>query len=189
MGRHEEAIAQGQRARELDPVSLAAGYTLAAAYHWAWQSEQSAAEAERLEQLDPTYPGAHVHWGLTYLQRKSYDEAVRRFQRAIALSGEDMAPFTVAWLGCAYARAGRRREAQKTLEKLQARSKHKYISPYLVAIVHASLGDEGQTFEWLEKAYAERNPMLAFLRVDFHLAAVRSDPRFKDLLCRMNFPP
>jgi TolB-like protein/Tfp pilus assembly protein PilF len=189
MGKHEEAIAEGQRAHELDPVSPAVGYALAAAYWWARQYERCAAESEKIEQMDPTFPGARYLRGAVYLQSGSYEDAIGRFQRAIALSGGDPPTWHLAHLGCAYGRAGKRAAALKTLEELQSRSKHQYVSPYLFAVFHTNLGDKDPAFQWLEKAYSERNPMLAFLRVEPLFDPLRSDPRYQDLLRRMNFPP
>jgi TolB-like protein len=189
MRRHEEAITESRRARELDPVSLPAGYTVAGAYWWARQYERAAAESERLIQTDPTYSGGHYMRGLVCLDTGSYDEAIRHFQRSIALTGEDPSVWGVTLLACAYGRAGRRAEALKILDELESRSKHHYVSPYLVAMVHTNLGDKNQAFRWLEKAYSERNPMLAFLRVEPLIDPLRSDPRFQEMVRRMNFPP
>jgi TolB-like protein/tetratricopeptide (TPR) repeat protein len=186
MGRFEEAITESHRAIEIDPASLAAGYTAATVYQWARQHDRAAAETERMLQLDPTYPGALIHRALTYLQTGSYDEAIRHFQKAI---GDDRPAFPLAWLACAYGRAGERTEALKILNDLQTRSKRTYVSPYLIALIHANVGNSEQALQWLERAYAERNPMLAFLRFDFSLDPLRSDPRFQDLVRRMNFPP
>jgi eukaryotic-like serine/threonine-protein kinase len=188
MGRFEAAIAESHRAIELDPVSLAAGYASATVYQWARQPARAAAEAERLLLLDPTYPGGQVHLALTYFQEGCYEEAVRHFQKAIAGGGDDPPAFPLTWLASAYGRAGKRIEALEILNDLQARSKKKYVSPYLIALIHCNVGDRDRAFEWLEKAYAERNPMLAFLRFDFSLDPVCCDPRFQDLLRRMNFP-
>ena len=57
-----------------------------------------------------------------------------------------------------------------------------------IALVYASLGDKDQAFECLEKAYEERNAWLVALRVDPMFDPLRSDPRFQDLVRRMNFP-
>ena len=187
--RHEEAIAESQLARKLDPVSLAAGYTAAASYWWARQYDRFAAETEGLEQADPTYPGAHHLQGSACLRTGSYKEAIKQYQRAIDLSGEDLPVWFVAHLAYAYARAGKKSEALRILDELRSRSKRQYVTPYAVAYVHTGLGDKHNAFQCLEGAYAERNTMLAFLRVDPLFDPLRSDPRFEALLRRMNFPP
>ena len=188
MERHTEAIAVSQQACRLDPTSLAAGYTAAASYFWAHQYPQSAAEAERLLKIDPSYSGSNHLLGAVSLHTGHYENAIPYFLRAITLSGENFPVWNVGQLGCAYSRAGHRAEALKILRQLQSASTHKYVSPYIVALLLSSLGNRDQAFEWLEKAYSEHNPMLAFLRVDASLDSLRSDPRFQNLVYRMHFP-
>jgi tetratricopeptide (TPR) repeat protein len=189
MDRPDEAIAQSTRGRELAPASLTEGYAVAAAYWWARQYERAAAESVKLEQMDPTFAGAHRILGVVCLQKGAYGQAVWHFQREIDLSGEAPHIWGLAYLASAYAQSGKRAEALNLLLQLQSASSRKYVSPYLFAILQTSLGNKTQAVQWLEKAYAERNFMLAFLRADTSLDSLRSDPRFQDLLRRMNFPP
>jgi len=189
MQRHEEAFAESQRALKLDPASLSVGYTAAASYWWARQYERCASDSEKLGQMDPTYPGAQHLRGAVYLQAGPYDEAIRCFQRAITSSGEDLPVWFVAHLGCAYSKAGWKAEALEVVDTLQSASSCRYVSPYAIAYLHCSLGDKDKAFQWLEKAYQERNSMLAFLKVDPLFDPLRSDSRFQDLVRRMNFPP
>jgi hypothetical protein len=75
----------------------------------------------------------------------------------------------------------------KTLEKLQSESATGYVSPFYVALVYAGLKDENHTMEWLEKAYADRSNSMVFLDVDPRFYNLRSNPKFQNLLQRMNF--
>lgn len=188
MQRHAEAIAEGARARKLDPVSLATGYTAASAYWWAGQLQTFASEADSLAKMDVSYPGANHLLGVAALQTGHYEEAILRFQRAITLSGEAFQPWNSAFLGCAYARAGRRVEALHVLYRLESFSQNAYVSPFLMAILYSNLDNKDKAFESLQKAYSERNPMLAFLRVAPMFDSMRADPRFQNLVHRMNFP-
>jgi TolB-like protein/DNA-binding winged helix-turn-helix (wHTH) protein len=189
MTRHKEAIAHSTRARELDPASLVSGYAVGATFWWSHQWDRVAAEAERLEQMDPTFPGAQRLLGGVCLQTSSYGQAIRHYQREIALCSEGLRAWGMAHLGCAHARAGEIEEALHLLAELESAAKERYISPYLFAILHTSIGNKDIAFQWLGKAFAERNPMLAFLKVDSLFDPLRSDQRFQDLLRRMNFPP
>ena len=94
----------------------------------------------------------------------------------------------LAHLGNTYARAGRVREARECLRQLKQRSDVETVGTYGIAIIHAGLGEKDQAFEWLEKAYEVRDQGMSFLKVDPDLDPLRSDPRFQDLLRRMNFP-
>lgn len=188
MGRNEAAIAESQHAFDLDPSSPAAGYALSGAYYWARQYERSAVVARSLEQMDETYPGAQHMLGAVHLQKEQYDEAIRHFRRAIALSGDDAPIFMLAHLAYAEARSGNRAEALKLLDQILAASKRTYVSPYSMAYVYTALDDEDKAFECLERAYTDRVSMMGLLRYDPLFESLHSDPRFQDLLRRMKFP-
>ena len=72
------------------------------------------------------------------------------------------------------------------LGELKYLSNRKYVSAYDIALIHLGLGEKDQAFAWLERAYEERCPTLEFLKVEPSLDPLRSDPRFADLLRRMN---
>jgi tetratricopeptide (TPR) repeat protein len=91
-------------------------------------------------------------------------------------------------LGHAYAAAGRIAEARNSLEMLRALAKSQYVLPYGFAMIHTGLGEYDEAIEWLEKAYDERNLWMPFLQVEPRFDPLRSDPRFQDLVRRMNFP-
>ena len=188
MGRNEGAIAESQHALDLDPTSPQANYTLSSAYYFARQYEGSALAARNLEQMDETYPGAQHMLGAVYLEKEQYGEAIRHFRKAIALSGDDVPIFMLAHLAYADARSGNRTEALKLLDQILSASKRTYVSPYSMAYVYTSLDDKDKAFECLEKAYIDRVGMMGFLRYDPLFKPLRPDPRFQDLVRRMNFP-
>ena len=93
----------------------------------------------------------------------------------------------LAGLGYAYAVTGRRAEAQKVLDQLTDLSKQKYVSAVFRAYIYAALGEKDKAFEWLEKGYEDRSTYT--IKVDPFFDPLRSDPRFADLLRRMNLQP
>ncbi len=188
MGRNKGAIAESQHAFDLDPSSPQANYTLSSAYYWAQQYDGSAATARKLEQMDETYPGAQHMLGAVYLQKQHYGEAIRHFRRAIALSGNDVPIWVLAHLAYADARSGNRTEALKLLDQILSASKRTYVSPYATAYVYAGLDDKDKEFECLERAYKDRVAMMGLLRYDPLFKPLRPDPRFQDLVRRLNFP-
>jgi len=110
---------------------------------------------------------------------------------AASRKGVELVPgasFLIALLGDTYASAGYRDEAHKILEELQEVSKQRYVTPYAVGRIYAALGMKDEAFQWLETAYRERAALVACLKADPRLDNLRADPRFKDLLRRMNFP-
>jgi len=74
------------------------------------------------------------------------------------------------------------------LQQLRELSKQRYVTPYLVAQIYVSLGDTDEALRWLEMAYRERAAWMVILKVNPRFDGLRSDPRFQDLLRRMNFP-
>jgi tetratricopeptide (TPR) repeat protein len=120
---------------------------------------------------------------MAYMQKSMYDEAAAAFREAIASS--ESPALATAGLGQAAALRGRTREARTILDELYAAGREHYISPVAYVMLHASLGDVDASFEWLERAYADRRGWLAYLRVEPMLDPLRSDPRFLRLLERM----
>jgi Flp pilus assembly protein TadD len=94
----------------------------------------------------------------------------------------------VTILGNAYAISGKRDEAERVLAQLKELSKRQYVQPSYIAMVHAGLGDKDQAFEWLEKAYSNRDDRLVFVMTDPLMDSLGSDPRFQDLSRRIGLP-
>jgi hypothetical protein len=112
-----------------------------------------------------------------------YAQAIETYQNG--MTNAERHPSLIAELGHAYALAGERVKAQKTLAELHEMSKQRYISPYLFAVVYAGLGDKDQTFAWLDKTLQERSVFLIWLKVEPQFDPLRDDPRFQDLLKRI----
>jgi len=186
-GRFAEAFDEIERARTLDPLSLIINCDVAQMYYWARQYDRSTQEFQKALEMDPNFAVAHWGLGRAYVEKHMFREATAEIQKAIALSSGSTVP--LASLGHAYAVAGERAAARDTLNKLMDLSKRINVSSYDIALIHAALGEKDQAFEWLEKAYEQRVSSLIFLKVDPRVDPLRSDPRFQDLLRRMNFPP
>jgi TolB-like protein/Tfp pilus assembly protein PilF len=130
---------------------------------------------------------AHNWLGVGYQGSGQTLQAISEYQKAVELSQGDSDP--VAALAHAYAAVGRKAEAQKILREWLHRSNDSYVSPYMIAVIYAGLGGKDKAFEYLERAYQERSSDLSyFLRADLRMDSLRSDPRFQDLLDRINFP-
>jgi serine/threonine-protein kinase len=95
------------------------------------------------------------------------------------------APATVALLGEAYAANGNGQVAQEILEELAGR---RHVSKYFTSKVHAALGQTDAALAMLEAGYREHGEWMMLIKVDSRFDSLRSDPRFQDLMRRMNFP-
>jgi TolB-like protein/DNA-binding winged helix-turn-helix (wHTH) protein/Tfp pilus assembly protein PilF len=186
-GREAEARAEVEKMRQLDP-----------AYPFIPQQETGIYYHQRnykllLEASEKSVAAYPNGWVSHYFLAVGYEgsgrpaQAIPEYQRAVELSEGDTD--SIAGLAHAYAVVGSRTEAEKILRELQTRSKTDYISPYMIVVIYAGLGNKDKTFEFLEKAYKEKSSDIAyFLKADFRIDPLRSDPRFQDLLGRVNFP-
>jgi serine/threonine protein kinase/tetratricopeptide (TPR) repeat protein len=186
-GRHEEAIAEQKRALELDPLSLLTNMALGAEFLSARQNDQAIEQERKTLEMDPNFITARLFLGYAYLQKSMYREGTAEFEKALAISPGNAV--LLSGLGQVYALAGRRAQAQKVLEQLSELSKQKYIPSWSSAPIYAALGDKDKAFEWLGKSYAERSIGTTDVKVSPIYDSLRSDPRWADLLRRMNLQP
>jgi tetratricopeptide (TPR) repeat protein len=111
-------------------------------------------------------------------------DAMSEYEKAVQLSGGN--PDAIAFLAHAYAQVGRTAEAEKILADLTQKAKTSYVSPYLIATIYGGLHKNDQAFDYLEKAYRERDLDMSWhIKADVRLDSLRSDRRFKDLLSRV----
>jgi TolB-like protein/Flp pilus assembly protein TadD len=185
-GRFDEALREWHRAQDLDPLSLimraATGWSL----YFAGRYDEAIREAEKSIEMDKTFAVARRILGLAHEQATGPERAIEEFQKAVDLTGG--ATQFRSELAHALAAAGRLEEARKTLAELEEISKTRYVSPYFRAAAYLPMGEKDRTFALLEEAFRERSHGLTFLKVDPKLAAVRSDPRFEDLVRRVGLP-
>ena len=186
IGRHEEGFQELKTGIRLDPFVPIINACLAWGYWLARRQDDHIEQLEKTLELDPNF--APVNWGLGlgYLEKGMYDPAIAAMQKAVQLS--QRAPIFVSLLGEAYAVAGRREDAQKIVDELKETAKQRYVTPYILARIFSALNEKDEAFRLLEKAYREHAAWTAFMKSDPRLENLRSDPRFGDLLRRMNFP-
>ena len=154
---------------------------------WAYYHARRFDEAIKVHQatldMDPNFEWAHQSLGWAYVQKGSYKEAIDELKRARELLDSS---FNVAGLGYAYAMAGNRNEAQKSLTELIVRSKREHVPLYLIALLYGALGQKHEALASLEEAFKTRAGQLIYLRTDPGLDVLRSEPGFKSLLQRIN---
>ena len=185
IGQSGEAIAQATRARDLDPLSLAANVNLAQQYHRAGRHDEAAEQLEKALELSPNFWAAHWVLGDVHERRGSYQEAIAALSKAVLFSDKNPAP--LGSLGFVYGLAGQPGPALEVLADLEKLADERYVSPFNMAIVHLGLGDKEEALEQLEKGYRERSRSMIWLKVDARLRPLNDDPRFQNLLKLLGF--
>ena len=153
--------------------------------YFARRYDEAVAETRKAFDLEPELGSAIPLLGQVYAQQGRFAEAIAAQQKS---PREGVVP-PPAELARDYALAGRAAEARQALADLLASAKRQYVPKYTIAIVYAAMGDKDQALAQLEQAYQDRSPWMAFLKVDPEMDSLRSDPRFQDLMRRLNFPP
>lgn len=187
-GQRAEALAEWAILRQLDPVRLESEVHSGHVYY---QTRDYRLMIEAMRNYVASNPH---HWlgrnllGVAYQGSGQTLLAIPEYQKAVEYSGNDSDP--TASLAYAYARTGKRAEAEKTLRDLLDQSRTSYVSPYMIATIYAGLGNKDKAFEYLEKAYNERSADLSyFLKADLRMDTLRSDRRLQNLTKRMGLPP
>ena len=183
MGRHEEAIAEAERAHELDPLNLLTYTVVGDTLFYARRFDRSVAAYRKCLEIDPTFGAAHTDLARSLEQVGRADEAIEEFVKGTA--GPDGPPRPSSGLAILHARAGRPDNARATLEAVMALAQKEFVSPYGIASYYAVTGDNERALDWLEKAYSERDGTLVWLKVHPRLDGLREEPRFRDLLARL----
>ena len=132
--------------------------------------------------MDPNFRVAHWRLGEAYERKGLYPEAIAELRKTLELA-DDLA---VSWLGHAYAVSGQRDEALKVIAQLKSRPKVRCA--YYVALIYTGLGDRDQAFAWLQKAFETKEGSMAVIQAEPMLDDLRSDPRYAELVKRMNLP-
>jgi tetratricopeptide (TPR) repeat protein len=129
---------------------------------------------------------AYYVLGLAQLAAGRFDESVAVFETSAALHGDI---FSVAHLASACGLAGQRQRAEALLAELEKRSTSQSVAPTFFATAQLGLGNNERAFDWLEKAFAEHDAHILWLRVGPHWDPLRCEPRFADLVKRLPLPP
>lgn len=185
MRRPEEAMAEIERGLKLDPLNhfphqMFGGHLLQIRRY-----DDAIAQFRKTLRMEPNFPVAHEGLWVAFHQKRMYKEALAEAKKYFTMQGKSEVEEALA---CGYAEAGYPGAMRLAAEKLGEHSNLAYVPAIRIALLYAHAGEKDRALEWLEKAYEEREPFMVYLGVDLQWDSLRDDPRFQDLLRRMNFP-
>ena len=186
MGRFDEAIKEGQRAVELDPLSLIINADLGSTLMIARRYDDAIAQLRKTLALDGNFAYAHWNLGEALYLKGDVNGAIAEYEKAAALDDD---PEILGLLGRAYAETGKKEKALELLEKLKAAGRQHYVRNYVFTIIYTGLGDKATALDYLERAQGDsESPDMGWLRVDPIFDPLRDEPRFQQLVAKL-FPP
>lgn len=178
-GRFDESIAEIKTAMELQPVSYQNQQIYALALYFARRYPEAEDQFKRLVELNPNH--SYIHGSLVKVleQQGKYPEAFGYLIEMLAIQKEDemaerfkVAYRTKGWRGVMN-------------EQIIAAENQEYQRFFHIACLYAKIGGRDKALENLEKAFLERNFQMPILKVEPQLDSLRADPRFVDLVKRV----
>ena len=185
-GRGVEGEEMAMRGLDLDPLSPLFNAVAATIFYHCRHYEQALELSRRSLELEPNYLIGFFGTAIVSAQLGLYDKAVAAARKAVVVS--EGAAFAVGELGYVYGLAGNEEQARELLRQLEERSRHEYVWPFSMALILGGLGEREGTLDWLQRAYEDRNSLLCFLGTMPEFDPLRAEPRFVDLLRRLNLP-
>jgi serine/threonine protein kinase/Tfp pilus assembly protein PilF len=185
MGRMDEALAMAERAMQLDPLNSIILTISGSVYEYLRRYDDIIELANKALQTSPNDPiGHNMRWGAYYM-KGMYEESLESAKAFF--TGLGLTPIAEA-MAQGYEGNGYSGAMTSAAETMEAFAKQTYISPYIIAVIYAFAGDEEKAIKWLETAYEMRDPMMPYMGY-FAFDLVNDDPRYQDLLRRMNLEP
>ncbi len=178
-GRHAQAIAAGEHAVKVDPLSPIMQESFGIVLFFARRYDDALAQLKRSIELEPRSYGATLVLGVTY-------EALGKPQEALAVFDRSDELRESPYIARAYAMLGRRDDALRVLNSVVKRRGTFDLQE--TAIVYFALGDKDRGFEWLTKAFDQRSGYVPWAKVQPAFDGIRDDPRFKALVARLKLP-
>ena len=184
--RRDDALSEIKRAQQLDPLSGVIGINVGIVYLAKDDPKSAEVEFRRIVEFDPHWWGGHFYLGLALFELDRLEEALREFETSVELTKRSGRPLSA--LGHVYAVIGRRADAQEIIKELEERYAKRDAIGQSLAAVYAGLGDKDRALEWLKKDFDAHSGDL--IRIGWYppFDSLHDDPRFQDLIKRMELP-
>jgi len=185
MKRPEEAMAQMERALQLDPLNEVVHLHHAWMLQSAGRDDEAIVQVRKLLRTSPQNPMLHQMLSVSLFRKAMYEESLAEMKACYSSIGDREVEGALTQ---GYAISGYQGAMKHAADLLAARAHKTYVSSIDVAVLYAIAGENDQAFEWLEKSLEERNPQMPYVDAYVEFERLRSDPRFQDLLRKMNLP-
>jgi serine/threonine protein kinase/Tfp pilus assembly protein PilF len=182
-GEYHQAITHLERAQELDPLDLHVKARLGWNYWYLRDFDRAVEQFKVVIDFDPNNQLGYLGLRDVYSLKGMYDKSIEEGEKALNLGMRSDA--VIGGLGSIYGFAGKKDKALELLSELEARSREGYVSSFQVAAIYWGLGEMDIAFEWMEKAYEERDGNLIYITVPLVFDALSPDPRYKQFLKKM----
>ncbi len=183
MGRHQESFVEIERALEIDPTSAQLNMVRGMLFYLARFYDRAVEELGKALEIEPRHALATFYLGLAHLESGRYEQALALVERSAELTGN--VPFFVQGIGFVHASAGRKDLAHGVLARLDEMMTKVYMSPVFMALIHFRLVENDRGFEWLDKALADGDHWLEFIKVFPGFDGARGDPRYTAMLTKL----
>jgi tetratricopeptide (TPR) repeat protein len=187
-GREHEALAEINRAHQLDPQSLTIGVDVGNVYTYARRFDEAIVVCNKVANENPTFAGAHDCLAFAYWGKKMYSQVIEQWKAYGKLNGERNDSDYAAALEQGFRSGGWKAALSKSIETMKGQRRTGYSVPYSIAEAYADSGDKEKAFQWLNTAFQEHDIGLMGLKTDFLLDPLRSDPRFTELVRKVGLP-
>jgi Tfp pilus assembly protein PilF len=181
--RFDESITVLRRAEELDPLSMIIGTNLGDILLNSGKYDEAVAQYKRTILRDPSFPVAHLALGIAYGSRGLYPAAIAETREAIKLNYAGQ-----GYLGLWLAKSGQRDAAVKLLSELNQQAAAAYVPDHAFALIYLGLGNKEEALNRLDKEMSDRTEVVSYIAVAPEVDDLRSEPRFKAMLKRLNLP-
>lgn len=177
-GRFEEARVEHAKARELDPLSLIVYVTSAAPEMFSGDYRKAEKILRAAIELDPNFEFAYDNLAFFMLVKGDVPAALAQYEATAARFHKK----AYAELGYAYGAAGRVADARGVLDAVLAEEKQRYVSPYMIALIHLGLGEKDEAFARLDEALRIHDDALQWVLTDPRLQSIAGDARFQRIV-------
>jgi TolB-like protein/DNA-binding winged helix-turn-helix (wHTH) protein len=181
-GRFEEAFAESELARQLDPLSVIIAADRGAMLYFSRQYDRAIEQLRAVKDMEPNTQRAHIVL-FAYAQMGRTADALAEIHNWRL---KDDTPWTLAMEAYVYGHAGQQAQARRALQRLEQTKRYRNLDlAPMLAVAYAGVNDKDEAIGWLQKAYSEHSTAVMSLKVDPAYDALRTDKRFQDLMRRV----